>query len=384
LTAWHLGLLAVALALASLWPLAGVFHWFGVNIATLEQLGRNDPMGFRILPAALMFLRPSLAAAASLWSVAAAVRVVTAPPLRAPEALIKTATAQGLIAIALAVLEGPLNSMLSQMLPMFADRRTPGAFVTPGHFVGLQEAAAAPVVPWLFAIGLGSAALGIAARYVKAPERRIDTEDLPGLTDIQPAAVAVAEAPPQGPSPAATVFKQDTYEVRPRPRSLTALIRHDNEYDIRAAAHARSNQEDFSYSMTTGRLCREPDGAVLLTLSRRNDGTLATAYDVTDDTSRHIGIFVHRQAGWDMQDALGRTLAEVIREDAGAGRALYVARATGKDVCRYTWSTGAGPMNPLLLIDFESRTPFDRALAIALAPYLEEEARLISQKHFRY
>ena len=382
MTAWHLGLLAVALALASLWPLAGVFHWFGVNIATLEQLGRNDPMGFRIVPAALMFLRPSLAGAAALWSVAAAVRVVTAPPLRAPETLMKTATAQGLIAIGIAVLEGPLNEALSRMLPMLADRRTPGAFVTPGHFLGLQEAASAPVVPWLFGLAVGSAALGFAARSVKPAERRRDAEDLLDAPDIHPS--AIEQAPPQGASPAAAAFKQDTYEVRPRPRSLTALIRHDNEYDIRAAVHAKSNQENFSYSMTTGRLCREPDGAVLLSLSSRNDGTLATAYDVKDETSRHIGIFVHREAGWDMQDALGRTLAEVIREDAGAGRALYVARAADTDVCRYTWSTGAGPMNPLLLIDFESRTSFDRALAIALAPYLEEEARLISQKHFRY
>ncbi len=172
MTAWHLGLLASALALAALWPLAGVFHWFGVNVATLEQLGRNDPMGFRIVPAILLFVRPSLAAAAALWSMSAAVRVVTAP-LQARETLMKTATAQGLVAVAVAALELPLHSALSRMLPMVADRHTPGAFVTPGHFLRLQDAASAPVVPWLFVIAVGSAVLGLAARHVKphAPNR---------------------------------------------------------------------------------------------------------------------------------------------------------------------------------------------------------------------
>jgi hypothetical protein len=41
-------------------------------------------------------------------------------------------------------------------------------------------------------------------------------------------------------------------------------------------------------------------------------------------------------------------------------------------------------LNPLLLVDFESGTEFDRGLAIVVAPFLEEEARLESEKFFRY
>lgn len=171
MTVWHLGVLAFALTLLALWPLAGVFHWFGVNIATIEQLGRNDPAGFRIAPAILMFVRPLLAAAGAVWSLSAAVRVVTSPPMRAPEILLRTAGAQALLGFMLVVLEAPLAAMLSRMLPMVADRQTPGAFVSPGHYIRLQEAAAAPITPWLFVIAAGSAALGIAARYVK-PEKK--------------------------------------------------------------------------------------------------------------------------------------------------------------------------------------------------------------------
>lgn len=159
-------LLAAALAAAALWPLAAVFHWFGVNVATLEQMGRTDPMGFRVFPAFLMFVRPTLAAAAALVIVSAAVRVMTSHPQRAFGILMRAAVAQGLLATAIAATGTPVNATLAHMLPMFADRRTPGALVAPGHFVALQEAAAAAILPWLFGIAVGSALLAALARQV--------------------------------------------------------------------------------------------------------------------------------------------------------------------------------------------------------------------------
>ena len=37
-----------------------------------------------------------------------------------------------------------------------------------------------------------------------------------------------------------------------------------------------------------------------------------------------------------------------------------------------------------MLVDFESGKEFDRGLAIVVAPFLEEEARMESEKYFRY
>jgi hypothetical protein len=40
-------------------------------------------------------------------------------------------------------------------------------------------------------------------------------------------------------------------------------------------------------------------------------------------------------------------------------------------------------LNPLVLVDFDSRTTFDRGPALLIAPYIEEEARLESERYFR-
>jgi hypothetical protein len=162
-----LALVAGTLAIAALWPLAAVFNWFGVNVGTLEQLGRTDPDGFRLVPSLIMFARPTVAGVAALLTLFAAVRVSTSPPTRAFGILMKAAAAQGLLALAVAASETPVNTTLARMLTMHIDRRTPGAFVAPGHFIGLQEAAAETIAPWLFAIALGSAVLALSARHAK-------------------------------------------------------------------------------------------------------------------------------------------------------------------------------------------------------------------------
>ena len=157
--------LAVALALAAVWPLVAVFNWFGVNVATLEQLGRTT--GFRFFPSVLMFARPALAAAAALVIVFAAVRVISSHPRRAFAVLLKAAIAEALLAIAIAVSAAPVNAALSRMLPMLADPRTPGALVAPGHFVTLQDVAAESILPVLFGLALASGALALFSRLVK-------------------------------------------------------------------------------------------------------------------------------------------------------------------------------------------------------------------------
>jgi hypothetical protein len=161
---WHVGALALCLATASLWPLAAVFNWFGVNVATLEQMGRTDPLGFRVLPAFLMFLRPVIAGAAALSMPFAAVKVVTSRPPFAVRILLKAAITQAVLVLALVITGGPVNTTLSQLMPMFADRRTPGALVSPGHFVALQETAAAAVIPSLAGIAAACGLLGMLAR----------------------------------------------------------------------------------------------------------------------------------------------------------------------------------------------------------------------------
>jgi hypothetical protein len=164
---------------ASLWPLAAVFNWFGVSIATLEQMSRTDPLGFRVFPALLMFARPALAGVTALLTPWAAIRVVTWHPTFAFGILIKTAIAQALLTVALAMTAAPVNAVLARLVPMFADRRTPGAIVSPAHFVLLQEAASDSILSPLLAIAVACAGLAVAARFMIITETVSETLPAP-------------------------------------------------------------------------------------------------------------------------------------------------------------------------------------------------------------
>jgi hypothetical protein len=147
-------LLAIALGAGAFAPLVGAAQWFGVNIATLEQLSRTDPFGLRIFPAALMFVRPAIAALAAV-SVLYGAWVIGTRPLRVARTFLNVAATQALFAAILIVSGPPINGTLTRLLPMFEDHRTPGAVVRPGHFVLLQNAASNPIVWQLFDIAAG-------------------------------------------------------------------------------------------------------------------------------------------------------------------------------------------------------------------------------------
>jgi hypothetical protein len=59
----------------------------------------------------------------------------------------------------------------------------------------------------------------------------------------------------------------------------------------------------------------------------------------------------------------------------------YVASVEGAEVCRYTWAAGPRLENVVLEIEFAAEAPlFNRALAVALGPFIEEEARSLSEE----
>jgi hypothetical protein len=159
-------ILAAGLALAALWPLVGAFHWFGVNVATLEQMSRIDPFGLRVFPAALMFLRPTVALIAALLGIHSAWTVATSHPLRAARTFINGAGTQALFALTLLLSGPPVNSTLTRLLPMFENRRTPGAFVRPDHFVFLQQDAGSSIVQQLFGVALACLVAHLIVRAV--------------------------------------------------------------------------------------------------------------------------------------------------------------------------------------------------------------------------
>src|SRR5262245_51674785 len=123
--------LAIALAVACLWPLVLVFQWFGVNVATLERLARTDPRGFNVVSALVMFVQPTLAALAALSALRAGVHVATSHPQRAAGFLLPAAVVQAALVLTIVLTASPINRTLARMVPLFEDRYTPGALVAP-------------------------------------------------------------------------------------------------------------------------------------------------------------------------------------------------------------------------------------------------------------
>jgi hypothetical protein len=154
---------AAVLAAACLWPLFLVFQWFGLNVATLERLTRTDPLGFRVYPALVMFLRPTLAGLAALSALHAAVLVITSPPQRASRILLPSTIVQGALVL-IVFLAGPtIDRTLSTMIPLFEDRRTPGAIVA-ADFTRMQAEASGSILLPLIAIAVACGVFGMLTR----------------------------------------------------------------------------------------------------------------------------------------------------------------------------------------------------------------------------
>ena len=79
----------------------------------------------------------------------------------------------------------------------------------------------------------------------------------------------------------------------------------------------------------------------------------------------------------------GGPLPDREREAHAASRHhRYVVRVGDAEICRFSWHLGSrGALNPELEIEFapDADGRLDRAVAIALGPLLEQQARLASQ-----
>lgn len=108
-------------------------------------------------------------------------------------------------------------------------------------------------------------------------------------------------------------------------------------------------------------------------------------YAVQDaETARDLGRLVRRSSDWELQDPTGQTLAYVFEVRAAAGSATYVVRVAGQDVCRATWAKhGLTIHSAELQVEFlpGADLQLDRSLVMAIAPILEQQARLKSERY---
>ena len=363
--------LLVVLVAVALWPVAVAFDWL------TSVHGLPDPLGFTSF---VMYLRPILAGAAALSCPIVLFLVVISHPQRASETLVKAALAVGVAVLAILLLSPLINGFILDWWPRSQPWWASEPVVPAAEIIARENAAVVSAIVPLVGIAVAFAVIAALSRSAPSPSREVD--DATAAADrifgspLSSEEKRLRDAPPQPPSAAAKAFTELTYRVRPRPQLLLGLRTFFDDYEIRGISH-----EHFAYAMGSGLLKRESDGAVILSLTRRADA-LTDRFDVVDsETGSRVGSFRSRPTGWDIDDSLGRPVLFVIRDVEEAYRVRYIGSVVGGEVCRYTWSCGPFGLffNVAVEVEFASGgPPFDRALAVALGPFIEEEARLLS------
>lgn len=175
------------------------------------------------------------------------------------------------------------------------------------------------------------------------------------------------------------------YSIRPRMTMLESLfIRKHSNYDIQTVP--KRSRLQFSFSWTSGILRQEPGGPDLLTITPARPPNLFTShsYAIADTaTGECLANLIPAGADWEIVHPSGDAIARVLRETAGRGFAKYVAMIGQYEACRFTWALhGLSVMSAELEVDCAEDGParLDRALAIALAPILEQQARMTSER----
>jgi hypothetical protein len=229
---------------------------------------------------------------------------------------------------------------------------------------------------------LGALAL---AWFLAPSSTAVKTEEFTSAPGALPPESAVV--PPQTfpASSAAVVFDEPNYSVRARMTMLESLfIRRYSNYDIRTVPS--NSRAQFSFSWATGILRREPNGPDLLALvpPRAPGLFMGRQYAVVDAITReNLASLVPRGSDWEIVHPSGSLIARVVQSTAGRGFARYHAMIGDDEVCNFKWALqGLTVMGAELEVEFERdrSAGLDRGLAIILAPVLEQQARLVSER----
>jgi len=186
---------------------------------------------------------------------------------------------------------------------------------------------------------------------------------------------------------ATAAFSESEYSLHPRLTLIEAwFTRKCTRFDIRTIPHRSRNW--FSFSWETGVLRHEPAGAELLKLIPAKAPGLFSSrpYSVVNPgTGEPIARFVPRGSDWEIEHPSGDVAARILREASGSGFVEFRGFVGESEVCVFKWAlAGLGVTAAQLEIVFRSEAiaaaGLDRALAVAIAPILEQQARLVSER----
>ena len=374
-------IILAGLAIGAVLQLPVVLAWFSEDRALLLELTgpRTDPLGLYLVPEAILYSLPTLAAVLLLLFATTSISGSLASRPLAHRFLTAGVILQaGVVAIHYLVSRG-VRDLSAAALRLMADA-PPADTADAIAWISRHDAVAWSMTPRLAALFAGYVIALVVARYLTPSPvaAAVSAPPAPFLTPASTTPTPMAGIPPLIPG-GLEHFDEPFYVLRLRGGWSTAglmLGRSFIDYTIQAIP-PRSRSE-FSFSWATGVLRRAPAGPELFRLqaAERHD-LLKRAYIVSDPAGAAIGKLVPQGDDWQIADGQGQVIAEVLQSSASFQQTVYTLAAGGQELCRLTAVMGATAASAEVQIEFLPAAVgrLNRSLAIALAPLVEERAR---------
>ena len=375
--------LLLAYGAGALLQVPALFAWFSADRALLlEVLGtERDPLRLDLVPAAVLYSLPTLAATLLVLFVATSVGGAFATRRLALRFLTAGVVLQaGVWGVEYLVGRG-VRDLGAAALRLMAD--APAADTAQAvAWIQRHDGVARSMLPILTALVTVYVVTWLAAYVTSA------TSPVAAVASPAPAIPAVAQmsvAPPlaqippvlrSGPTP----FDQRFYVLRFRPGwRMAGLLFGRSVIEYTLQTIPPTSGVEFSFSWATGVLRRASGGPEIFRLraAERHD-LLKRTYVVSDAmTGAAIGKLLPHADDWQIVGPDERLVADVVRASASFQQTIWIISTGGEEWCRLVAVMGATAASAEVQIEFlpPSDGRLDRTLAVALMPLLEERAR---------
>jgi hypothetical protein len=380
-----LTLLLVGLCVAAALHAPAILGWWVTDQSLLRVLTIDGPdqLGLNLVPAALLFSMPLIAAATLISGVLSATLSIVAPGF-STRVLAAGVILQAGLLLGGFLLVREVHGIGTSILGWLTGPDLEVAIGPIQDWIGRHDMAAAAahrLLPWIVGGYLVALTLSFAL-----PRTNGEDGAEPSAVPLEAANVKGATKGLSWPiSSAGAALEETMYTVRPRMTMLESVfIRKHSNYDIQTVP--KRSRLWFSFSWASGILRQEPSGPGLLTITpARAPGLFTThSYAIADtSTGECVANLMPAGADWEVLHPSGGVMARVLRQTAGRGYAKYVAMIGQHEACRFKWAlSGLSVMSAELEVDCAADGPvrFDRALALAIAPILEQQARMTSER----
>ena len=381
-------LLALLCGLAILQVPAAV-GWAREEYALIRGMlpGQRDPLGLDVIPIVVALFLPSLTLLTLGLFLLTSLLTVFAPSRFAFRVIAAGVALQLGYIGAIVLSSAEIRTLASALTSAVGPDDMPQALI---DWIQRHDAGVARAIPWIIWTSVGYLFAAGVAYYSTKDRGPSVVSPTPATKNPVTEAPRVAQPPVSHASAASAAIDESTYSVHPQMTLVESwFTRRCTTFEIRTVPPR--SRKWFSFSWTSGALRQEPDGIDLVVLRPPSAPGLflSRAYEAIDaKTKETLARFEPRGADWEIVDAAGAPLGRILRESSGLGPVKYRAFVGDDEVVRYKWAlaglTAASAQLEVELLSPNAREgshhPLDRILAIAIAPILEQRARIANER----